>query len=64
MPVFGKEELMNIGIRRQTQDFLVGDQLIELTKVTPNDGRETVSVEKFRAMLKAFADKQKGDARQ
>ena len=52
---------MNIGIKRETQDFLVGGQLVEITKVKPNDSRTPVSIEKFKAMLKVFKDRQKKD---
>ena len=60
-PNIGKEEPMNIGVKRETQDFLVGEQLVEVTKVRPNDSRTPVSIEKFKAMLRVFKDRRKKD---
>ena len=52
---------MNIGVKRETQDYIVGGQLVEITKVKPNDSRTPVSMEKFKAMLQVFKDKRKKD---
>ena len=50
-----KEKFMNIGIERERQDFLVGEQLVEITKVRPK--RSQASAEKILAMIKGFNDR-------
>lgn len=48
---------MNMGIKRERLDYLVGDQLVEFTRIKPNDTVTSGAAEKLRAILSALKAK-------